>query len=70
MATALITQCLQRDLANPTGPHDPLPNRLHIGYLEAARLLGLEPSAGPMAQLIRPGPSPASDPIDLVHIRD
>jgi hypothetical protein len=25
MATVLITQCLQRDFADPIGPHDPLP---------------------------------------------
>ena len=41
MATVLITQCLQRDFVDPIGPHDPLPNLLHVGYSEAARLLGL-----------------------------
>jgi hypothetical protein len=40
MATVLITQCLQRDFVDPIGPHDPLPNLLHVGYSEAARLLG------------------------------
>jgi hypothetical protein len=52
MTTVLITQCLQRDFVDPIGPHDPLPNLLHVGYSEADRLLGSEPSAGPMAQLI------------------
>jgi len=52
MTTVLITQCLQRDFVDPTGPHDPLPNLLHVGYSEAVRLLGSEPPAGPMAQLI------------------
>jgi hypothetical protein len=40
MSTVLITQCLQRDFVDPIGPHDPLPNLLHVGYSEAARLLG------------------------------
>jgi hypothetical protein len=35
MTTVLITQCLQRDFVDPIGPHDPLPNLLHVGYSEA-----------------------------------
>jgi protein-tyrosine phosphatase/nicotinamidase-related amidase/aminoglycoside phosphotransferase (APT) family kinase protein len=70
MSTVLITQCLQRDFVDPIGPHDPLPNLLHVGYSEAARLLGPEPSAGPIAQLIDWARSLASDAIDFIHIRD
>jgi protein-tyrosine phosphatase/nicotinamidase-related amidase len=70
MATVLITQCLQRDFVDPIGPYDPLPNLLHVGYDEADRLLGSEPSAGPMAQLIDWARSLAPDAIDLIHIRD
>ena len=70
MTTVLITQCLQRDFVDPIGPHDPLPNLLHVGYSEADRLLGPEPSAGPMAQLIDWVRSLATDAIDLIHIRD
>jgi protein-tyrosine phosphatase/nicotinamidase-related amidase/aminoglycoside phosphotransferase (APT) family kinase protein len=70
MTTVLITQCLQRDFVDPIGPHDPLPNLLHVGYSEAGRLLGPEPSAGPMAQLIDWARSLATDAIDLIHIRD
>ena len=70
MTTVLITQCLQRDFVDPIGPHDPLPNLLHVGYSEAARLLGPEPSAGPMAQLIDWARGLAPDAIDLIHIRD
>jgi protein-tyrosine phosphatase/nicotinamidase-related amidase/aminoglycoside phosphotransferase (APT) family kinase protein len=70
MATVLITQCLQRDFVDPIGPHDPLPNLLHVGYSEAARLLGPEPSAGPLAQLIDWARGLAPDVIDLIHIRD
>jgi hypothetical protein len=39
MTTVLITQCLQRDFANPISRHDPLPNLLHVGYSETARLV-------------------------------
>ena len=53
MTTVLITQCLQRDFVDPIGPHDPLPNLLHVGYSKAERLLGPEPAAGPLAQLIQ-----------------
>lgn len=70
MATLLITQCLQRDFVDPIGPHDPLPNLLHVGYREATRLLGPEPSAGPLAQLIDWARSLPPDAIDLIHIRD
>ena len=67
MTTVLITQCLQRDFVDPIGPHDPLPNLLHVGYAEAARLLGTEPPAGPLAQLINWARSLATDAIDLVR---
>jgi len=70
MATVLITQCLQRDFADPIGPHDPLPNLLHVGYSEAARLLGPEPQTGALAQLIDWARSLATGAIDLIHIRD
>jgi nicotinamidase-related amidase len=70
LATVLITQCLQRDFVDPIGPHDPLPNLLHVGYSEAARLLGPEPSAGPLAQLIDWARGLGPDAIDVVLIRD
>ena len=38
MTMVLITQCLQRDFADPIGPHDPLPDLVHLGYSQAARL--------------------------------
>ena len=70
MATVLITQCMQRDFVDPIGPYDSLPNLLHVGYTEADRLLGPEPSVGPMAQLIDWARGLAPDAIDLIHIRD
>jgi len=32
MTTVLITQCLQRDSADPIGPHNPQPSLLHVSY--------------------------------------
>ena len=55
MTTVLITQCLQRDFVDPIGPHDPLPKLLRVSDSEAGRLLGPEPSAGPMAGCLAHG---------------
>ena len=38
MTVVLITQCLRGDFVDPIGPHDPLPDLLHIGYSQAARI--------------------------------
>src|SRR3974390_1883355 len=62
MTTILITQCLQRDFVDPIGPHDPLPNLLHVGYGEAARLLGPEPSAEAMGPPVHRAPGPGPGP--------
>jgi nicotinamidase-related amidase len=70
MTTILITQCLQRDFVDSIGPDDPLPNLLHVGYTEAARLLGPEPAAGPLVQLIDWALGLPTDAIELIHIRD
>ena len=67
MATVLITQCLQRDLVDPIDPHDPLPNLVRVGDPEATRLLGGEPAARPLAQVIQWGRGRPSDAIDLVQ---
>ncbi|MDE3086835.1 MAG: isochorismatase family protein, partial [Acidobacteriota bacterium] len=68
--SVLITQCLQRDFVDPIGPHDPLPNLLHVGHAESTRLLGPFPSTGPLAQLVDWARSLPEDEIDVVHIRD
>ena len=70
MASILITQCLQRDFVDPIGPHDPLPNLLHVGHVEATRLLGPEPAVGPLAQLMDWARAAASDELGVIHIRD
>ena len=46
----LITQCLQNDFVQPIGRFEPMPNLLHVGSEEAPRLLGADPSRGPVAE--------------------
>jgi protein-tyrosine phosphatase/nicotinamidase-related amidase len=65
-----MTESLQRDFVDPIGPHDPLPNELHVGHTEAVRLLGEDPSVGPLAQLMDWVGDVPSEEIEIVHIRD
>lgn len=66
----LITQCLQRDFVGPLGPHDPLPNALHVGPAEAARLLGTDPATGPLAQVMHWARDQDPSALSILHIRD
>jgi len=66
----LITQCLQRDFVGLIGPHDPLPDALHIGPAEALRLVGSEPEVGPVGQLLSWARAQAPGTLDVIHIRD
>ena len=66
----ILTQCLQRDFVGAVPPHEPLPNRLHVGHAEALRLLGREPEHGPVAQLIRWARERGQNEIQILHIRD
>ena len=68
--TVLVTECLQRDFVDPIGPHDPLPNELHVGHTEAVRLLGEDPSVGPLAQLMDWAQLAPPEDIEIVHVRD
>ncbi len=68
--TVLITECLQRDFVDPIGPYDPLPNQLHVGHSEALRLLGEDPSVGPLAQLMDWAQALPPGEIEIVHVRD
>lgn len=70
MRSVLITQCLQQDFVGPIGPYDPLPNQLHVGHAEARRLLGADPSTGPVAQLMAWARAQPPDTLEIVHIRD
>src|SRR6516162_10904114 len=69
-SSVLVTESLQRDFVDPIGPHEPLPNELHVGHTEAVRLLGEDPSVGPLAQLMDWVGEVPSEEIEIVHIRD
>jgi protein-tyrosine phosphatase/nicotinamidase-related amidase len=66
----LITQCLQNDFVQPLGRHDPIPNRLHVGYDEARRLMGDTPDEGPVALTMRWAYEQPADELTIIHIRD
>lgn len=67
--SVLITQCLQHDFVGPISAHEPLPNKLHVGREEAVRLLGPEPSRGPVAQLVEWARTQRGR-LAVIHIRD
>jgi len=66
----LFTQCLQADFVAPLGPHDPLPNALHVGRDEALRLLGPSPTHGAVAQIMAWARLQRSDDLTVIHVRD
>jgi protein-tyrosine phosphatase/nicotinamidase-related amidase len=68
--SVLITQCLQRDFIGLVSPHEPLPNKLHVGREEAQRLLGPDPSGGPVAQLLVWARAQKPEDVCVIHIRD
>lgn len=68
--SVLITQCLQNDFVKPIEAHEPLPNKLHVGREEATRLMGVDPSAGPVAQLMSWAREQAPETLHVLHIRD
>lgn len=66
----LLTESLQQDFVKPLGRFEPLPNLLHIGADEARRLMGEDPSDGPVARVMRWAYSLPDGRLRLVHIRD
>lgn len=68
MRSLLITQCLQNDFLAPLGRLDPLPSPLHVGWSESLRLLGEDPSRGPMATLLRACLEDSD--LSMIHVRD
>ena len=66
----LVTQCLQRDFVQPLGPHEAVPNALHVGRAEALRLVGIDPAAGPLAQLMHWARAQDPERLQVLHIRD
>lgn len=71
MPTALLlTQCIQEDFVGALGPHEPLPNALHIGPAESLRLLGRDPAVGPLASMMHWARAQREETLALLHIRD
>ena len=71
MSTSLlITQCLQNDFVKPIGRFEPIPNQLHVGHAEAQRLLGLEPSEGPVQRAMQWAYAQPDARVRVIHIRD
>src|SRR5215213_8698971 len=68
--SVLITQCLQRDFVGLMKPFEALPNRLHVGYAEALRLLGEDPNAGPVAQIKNWALAQPADSLEIIHVLD
>jgi protein-tyrosine phosphatase/nicotinamidase-related amidase len=66
----LITQCLQNDFVKPIGRFDPIPNQLHVGHAEALRLLGENPSEGPVERVMQWAYAQPDELVRVVHVRD
>jgi protein-tyrosine phosphatase len=66
----LFTQCLQNDFVKPIGRYDPIPNRLHIGYSEARRLVGADPAEGPLGRMMEWASQVPAQALAIIHIRD
>ncbi|MBI3898139.1 MAG: cysteine hydrolase [Gammaproteobacteria bacterium] len=73
MSTArsiLITDCLQNDFVGPIGRFDGLPNALHVGHDESLRLLGADPSEGPVARMMAWANAQPDQVLEVIHVRD
>ncbi|WCL50282.1 isochorismatase family protein [Leptospira sp. GIMC2001] len=67
----LITQCLQNDFVEPIQKYDPIPNLLHVGYAEAHRIMGENPSEGAVIAFMEWAMlEEKSKNLEIIHIRD
>ncbi len=66
----LFTQCLQNDYVKPIGKYDQIPNLNHIGYEESKRLMGLNPSQGPVNYMMKWAYDQPDDELEIIHLRD
>lgn len=66
----LFTQCLQNDFVKPIKRYEALPNQLHVGYEEAARLIGESIETGPVTVAMEWAYAQAPERLGLIHIRD
>lgn len=70
MPSILVSQCLQQDFVGPVGPWDPLPCTLHIGAIESGRLLGPDPSDGPLSRFCDWAHAQPVAKLRVLHVRD
>ncbi len=70
MTSLLITDCLQIDFVGSIGRFQGLPNSLHVGHEESRRLLGPNPSQGPVARLAAWAHAQPDSVLKVVHVRD
>eukprot|EP01114_Cavostelium_apophysatum_P020086 TRINITY_DN6634_c0_g1_i4.p1 TRINITY_DN6634_c0_g1~~TRINITY_DN6634_c0_g1_i4.p1 ORF type:complete len:814 (-),score=150.15 TRINITY_DN6634_c0_g1_i4:79-2520(-) len=68
--SVLITQCIQEDHMGLIHPGESNPNSLHIGMLEARRLLGEDPMIGPYSRLMKWARAQNPEDLEVLHIRD
>ncbi|MDX2027792.1 MAG: dual specificity protein phosphatase family protein [Alphaproteobacteria bacterium] len=66
----LITESLQNCFVQPINRTDTLPNILHVGFHEAARLVGDDPASSPLNNFISAAYAMDPDELGIVHIRD
>ncbi len=64
----LFCQCLQNDFLAPLGEGQPPPNKLHIGWEEATRVVGADPAHGPLVRAV--SACAEAENVRIVHIRD
>lgn len=70
MKNILITSSLANDMIQPVSREDNLPHRLHIGYLEAVRLLGEDWKTGPLMSFLKWCEQAPERDLSIVHVRD
>ncbi len=64
----LFCQCLQNDFVAPLREGEPPPNKLHIGWEEATRIVGPDPCHGPLVRAV--SACAQAENVRLIHIRD
>jgi len=64
----LFCQCLQNDFIAPLAEGEAPPNKLHIGWEEAARIVGRDPAAGPLVRAV--SACARAENVRIIHIRD
>jgi nicotinamidase-related amidase len=64
----LFCQCLQNDFIAPLREGEAPPNKLHVGWEEAARIVGRDPANGPLVRAV--SACARAENVRMVYIRD